>query len=56
MHKKEYGEKLQAAQKDPKKTLDLEKADTGKIYLRKGSYRIVAEKDGVRMEKYFNID
>jgi hypothetical protein len=53
---KEYREKLQAAQKDPKKTLELEKADTGKIYLRKGSYRITAEKDGVRVEKDFFID
>lgn len=53
---KEYREKLQAAQKDPKKTLELEKADTGKIYLRKGSYRITAEKDGVRVEKEFFID
>jgi hypothetical protein len=37
-------------------TMELEKADTGKIYLRKGSYRIVAEKDGVRVEKDFFID
>jgi len=53
---KDYREKLQASQKDPKKTMELEKADTGKIYLRKGSYRIVAEKDGVRVEKDFFID
>lgn len=53
---KKYKETLQAAQKDPKKALELEKADTGKIYLRKGVYTFVLEKDGKTTEKELVIE
>ncbi len=47
---KKYKESLQAAQKDKKKAFDLEKADTGKVYLRKGAYTFVLTKDGATVE------
>ncbi len=53
---KKYREILQAAQKDPKKLLELEKADTGKVYLRKGGYIFVMEKDEKKVEREFTIE
>jgi len=53
---KKYREALQAAQKDNKKTIEIEKADTGKHYLRKGSYTFTVEKDGVVVMKDFVIE
>ncbi len=53
---KKYREALQAAQKDNKKTIEIEKADTGKHYLRKGSYTFTIEKDGVVVTKDFVIE
>ena len=53
---KKYREALQAAQKDNKKTIEIEKADTGKHYLRKGSYTFTVEKDGVVVTKDFVIE
>jgi photosystem II stability/assembly factor-like uncharacterized protein len=41
-----YRETLMTAQKDPKKPLEIEKADTGKRYLRKGVYTFTLEKGG----------
>ncbi len=53
---KKYRETLQAAQKDPKKPLELEKADTGKIYLRKGVYTFTLEKDGKADTREFVVE
>jgi ligand-binding sensor domain-containing protein len=53
---KKYKEILQAAQKDTKKTLLLDKADTGKTYLRKGVYTFVLMKEGKTVEKDFTIE
>jgi len=47
---KKYKESLQAAQKDKKKAFELEKADTGKVYLRKGAYTFALVKDGIAVE------
>jgi photosystem II stability/assembly factor-like uncharacterized protein len=47
---KKYKESLQSAQKDKKKAFELEKADTGKVYLRKGAYTFVLSKDGDAVE------
>ncbi len=47
---KKYKESLQSAQKDKKKAFELEKADSGKVYLRKGAYTFVLEKDGTAVE------
>ena len=51
-----YKETLQAAQKDPKKPLEIEKADTGKYYLRKGVYTFTLEKDGKTAVQEFTIE
>lgn len=40
---KKYRESLQ---KESKKPLEVEKADSGKLYLRKGTYTLILEKDG----------
>jgi photosystem II stability/assembly factor-like uncharacterized protein len=53
---KKYTEWLQNAQKDPKKPIELEKADTGKYYLRKGSYIFVLEKDGKAVQQAFEVE
>jgi photosystem II stability/assembly factor-like uncharacterized protein len=53
---RKYKETMQAAQKDPKKTLDLEKADTGKTYLRKGVYTFTLERDGKTVERTLVIE
>ena len=53
---KKYTEALQAAQKDPKKAPEPEKADTGKYYLQKGLYTFTLEKDGYTVQKDFSID
>lgn len=47
---KKYKESLQLAQKDRKKAFELEKADTGKVYLRKGAYTFALVKDGTAVE------
>jgi hypothetical protein len=53
---KKYKENLQAAQKDTKKPVEIEKADTGKFYLRKGIYIFTVEKDGKTSEQEFAIE
>lgn len=53
---KKYKELLQNEQKDPKKTVEIEKADTGKRYLRKGVYIFTMEKAGVKAEKELVIE
>lgn len=53
---KRYKEMLQAAQKDPKKPVEIEKADTGKFYLRKGVYTFTLEKDGKSATQEFTIE
>ncbi len=53
---KKYQDALQSAQKDPKKPLTLEKADTGKIYLQPGTYQLTLEKDGVAESKELVIE
>lgn len=51
-----YKEALQREQKDAKKPLDMEKADTGKRYLRKGVYTFTLEKGGVKVEEELMIE
>ncbi|MCW5924278.1 MAG: glycosyl hydrolase [Saprospiraceae bacterium] len=51
-----YKDTLQAAQKDPAKTVEIEKADTGKLYLQKGVYTFTLEKDGKTASKEFVIE
>lgn len=53
---KKYRETIQAAQKDPKKLLEIEKADTGKLYLQKGVYTFTLEKAGGMVEHEFVIE
>lgn len=53
---KKYRELLQAAQKDPKKLLEIEKAESGKLYLQKGVYTFTLEKGGVKVEREFTIE
>ena len=53
---KKYRDALQTAQKDSKKPVDLDKADSGKHYLRKGVYILTLEKDGKSVSKDFTID
>ena len=53
---KPYQEVLQAMQKDPKRPLELEKADSGKVYLRKGNYQLVVDKEGKSSNKEFIVD
>ncbi len=54
--RQKYRETLQSAQKDPKKVLVLEKADTGKLYLQKGVYTFVLEKDGKTVTRDFSVE
>ncbi|MCC7465119.1 MAG: glycosyl hydrolase [Saprospiraceae bacterium] len=53
---KKYKEILQKEQKDPAKSLEIEKADTGRRYLRKGVYIFTLEKSGVKVEKELIIE
>lgn len=53
---KRYKESLQAMQKSAKKPVQIEKADTGKYYLRKGVYTFTVEKDGTSSDRDFVID
>jgi photosystem II stability/assembly factor-like uncharacterized protein len=53
---KKYKESLQAAQKDAKKPVEIEKADTGKFYLRKGVYTFTVEKEGKTATQEFAIE
>ncbi|HAD12254.1 MAG TPA: glycosyl hydrolase [Saprospirales bacterium] len=53
---KKYKELLQTEQKDPKKTVEIEKADTGKRYLRKGVYIFTLEKAETKVEKELVIE
>ncbi len=53
---KKYKQMLEKAQKDSKKPIDLEKSDTGKYYLRKGSYILILERDGTKTMKEFVLD
>lgn len=51
-----YKETLQAAQKDPKKAIEIDKADTGKRYLQKGVYTFVLEKAGAKTTQEFVVE
>lgn len=53
---KKYRDLLQAAQKDTKKAFEIEKADTGKLYLQKGVYTFTLEKAGKKVEREFLIE
>lgn len=53
---KKYRDALQTAQKDSKKPVELDKADSGKNYLRKGIYTLTLEKDGKSVSKDFTIE
>jgi photosystem II stability/assembly factor-like uncharacterized protein len=53
---KKYKEALQNAHKDNKKGIEIDKADTGKQYLRKGVYIFVLEKAGKTLEREFSIE
>ncbi len=53
---KKYQKALTDAQKDPKKTVELNKADTGKYYLQKGSYVFELQKDGKTANAEFSIE
>ncbi len=53
---KRYQKALQDAQKDPKKTLELVKADTGKFYLQKGSYLLEMQKEGKSTTTTFVVE
>jgi len=53
---KKYHETLRASQKDAKKLLEIEKADTGKLYLQKGVYTFALEKSGKTIQREFVIE
>lgn len=53
---KRYQKTLQDAQKDAKKPVELNKADTGKYYLQKGSYVLELQKDGKTASANFTIE
>ncbi len=53
---KKYMAALQSVQKDNKKPVEMEKSDSGKHYLRKGSYTFTLEKDGIAVTKDFVIE
>ena len=53
---KSYAKKWNEQQKEPKKELELEKADTGKYYLLKGTYQFLLEKDGKTTQQTFTIE
>ncbi len=53
---KRYQKALQEAQKDHKRPVELEKADSGKIYLQKGTYILEIIKDGTTTTTTFAIE
>lgn len=53
---KKYEEALRSTQKDTKKTVEIEKSDSGKHYLRKGSYTFTIEKDATTVTKDFVVE
>jgi photosystem II stability/assembly factor-like uncharacterized protein len=53
---KKYREALQSAQKDSKKPIEIEKADSGKRYLQKGVYTFTIEKNSVTVVTEFVIE
>jgi hypothetical protein len=53
---KSYSKKWNEQQKEPKKELELEKSDTGKYYLLKGTYQFSLEKDGKTTQQTFTIE
>ena len=53
---KKYRDILQAAQKGTKKPMEMEKADTGKLYLRKGNYIFSLEKAGRTVTQEFVVE
>ena len=53
---KKYQKVLTDAQKDPKKPVELTKADSGKYYLQKGTYLFELQKDGKTVSKEFTIE
>ncbi|MFN0214658.1 MAG: VPS10 domain-containing protein [Saprospiraceae bacterium] len=53
---KKYSDLLQSAQKEQKKTIEIVKADTGKLYLQKGGYIFTLEKAGQKAERDFVIE
>jgi len=53
---KKYRETLQSAQKDAKKPVEIEKADSRKYYLQKGVYTFTLEKGGKTATQEFTID
>ena len=53
---KSYVKILNDGQKDPKKMIDLSKAENGKYYLYKGSYLIELAKDGQKVEQKLLIE
>ena len=44
------------AKKEPQKPMDIQKADTGKLYLQKGVYTLTLEKDGKLVEQEFVVE
>ena len=53
---KTYTKKMNDAVKDPKKMVDPQKADTGNIYLQKGTYIFIIEQGGKTAQKEFVIE
>lgn len=53
---KKYQKALSDAQKDPKKTVEIPKSDTGKYYLQKGTYVFDMQKDGKTVTKELVIE
>ena len=53
---KKYQKALSDAQKDPKKTVEIAKADTGKFYVQKGTYVFEMQKDGKTVSKELSIE
>lgn len=53
---KPYQKALQEAQKDSKRPVELEKADSGKIYLQKGTYTLEIIKDGTKTTTTFVVE
>jgi len=53
---KKYRETLQAAQQDSQKPLEMVAADTGKMYLRKGTYVFTLEKNGKVITQEFVVE
>lgn len=55
IHLKKYREALQMDPKNKKMPVEIEKSDSGKHYLRKGSYTFTLEKDAATVTKDFII-